>query len=298
MTSRRFPARRFAIRTSPWRDRAGRFSALKAMVFAGLFLPALATLVQLLNGDFMAEPAKQVVHALGLWAFRLLLLSLAVTPAMQIFRWPRLILVRRMIGVAAFAYVFAHLIGYAAMENFHLAKVGSEIITRVYLIIGLSALLILAALAATSTDAMVRRMGAKRWALLHRAVYVAGVLGTIHYFMQTKLVVTEPTIFAGFFVWLMVYRALLWRFGLRVATRVSVLAGIAVTATALTMAGEALGYTLFTPVNGMLVFDANFTFVAGIRPGWWVLAFGAGITAAALLRGWIAPMPKRATVAA
>ncbi len=294
----RFSARRFPIWQSPWRDRAGRVSTLKAVVFAGLVLPALATLIQLLNGDFMAEPAKQVVHALGLWTFRLILLSLAVTPAMQIFRWPRLILVRRMIGVAAFAYVSAHLIGYAAMENFDLAKVGSEIVTRIYLIIGLSALLILAALAATSTDAMVRRMGAKRWALLHRAVYVAGVLGTIHYFMQTKLVVTEPTIFAGFFVWLMVYRALLWSFGMRVVTRASVLAGIAVAAAALTMAGEALGYTLFTPVNGMMVFDANFTFVAGIRPGWWVLAFGIGVTAVALLRGWIAPLPKRAAMPA
>jgi sulfoxide reductase heme-binding subunit YedZ len=235
---------------------------------------------------------------LGLWAFRLVLLSLAVTPAMQIFRWPRLILVRRMIGVAAFAYAFAHLIGYGAMENFDLVKVGSEIVTRIYLIIGLSTLLILGALAGTSTDAMIRRMGQRRWALFHRAVYAAALLGSIHYFMQTKLVVTEPTIFAGLLVWLMGYRVLFWRFGMRVAARVPVLVGLALIAAALTMGGEAIGYTLLTPVDGMKVFDANFTFIAGIRPGWWVLIVGMGVAAAALLRGLIAPLPKRVGAAA
>jgi sulfoxide reductase heme-binding subunit YedZ len=297
MSSAKISHRKFPVWQSPWRDRAGRFSVLKTIVFVGVFLPAVGTLVQLLGGAFMAEPAKQVVHELGLWAFRLILLSLVVTPAMQIFRWPRLILVRRMIGVAAFAYAFAHLIGYGAMENFDLAKVGSEIVTRLYLIIGLSALLILGSLAVTSTDAMIRRMGQRRWALFHRAVYVVALLGSIHYFMQTKLVVTEPTIFAGLLVWLMGYRVLFWRVGMRAAARVPVLVGLAVIAAGLTMGGEAIGYTLLTPVDGMKVFDANFTFIAGIRPGWWVLIVGMGVAAAALLRGLIAPLPKRVVAA-
>ena len=287
-----------SFKKAPWLDRAGRFSPLKAAVFVGLFAPAGFALIQLLDGAVAAEPAKETVHTLGLWTFRLILLALAVTPAMQIFRLPRLLIVRRMIGVAAFAYVLAHLAGYVVMENFDLAKVASEIALRFYLTIGLVALLILAALAATSTDAMIRRMGARRWAQLHRLIYLGGVLAVIHYFIQAKLVVTEPTIFAGLFVWLMGYRAVLWNFGARVAARPSVLLGLAISASALTMAGEAAGYTLFTPVDGMKVFDANFTFVAGLRPGGYVLIFGLAVAAVALMRGWWAPMPRRATASA
>jgi sulfoxide reductase heme-binding subunit YedZ len=152
-----------ALRKAPWRDRAGRFAPLKALVFAGLFAPAVVAAIHLADGTFAAEPAKETIHALGLWTIRLIFLALAITPAMQIFRYPKLVTVRRMIGVAAFAYAIAHLCAYVVQQNFDLAKVASEIVLRFYLAIGIATLLILAALAATSTDAMVKRMGAKRW---------------------------------------------------------------------------------------------------------------------------------------
>ena len=184
----------------PWTDRSGRLSLLKVSVFAGLFGPAIWTFYRLMAGFYMAEPAKSVNHELGLWAFRLLLLSLAITPAMQIFRLPRLIIIRRMVGVAAFAYAFSHICAYTAMENFHIGKVISEIFARFYLTIGFAGLLILGVLTATSVDAAVRKMGTRAWLRLHRLVYLATVLALIHYFIQSKLVVTEPTIFAGLFV--------------------------------------------------------------------------------------------------
>lgn len=287
------------IRKAPWLDRAGRFAPLKALVFAGLFLPAIATAIQLQTGQFAAEPAKDVEHALGLWTIRLILLSLAVTPAMQIFRWPRLLTVRRMVGVGAFVYVLAHLTAYAAQQNFNMVMVVSEIALRYYLTIGFAALLILAVLAATSTDTMIRRLGSKRWTWLHRIVYLAATLGLIHYFIQAKLIVTEPTVVAGFFIWLMGYRLILWTGGMRVATRPVTLAGLAVSSAALTMLGEAAGFALFTSAPAMLVLEANFTFIAGIRPGWYVLMVGAAIVVAALVRGYFAPAPRRrATVAA
>ncbi len=273
------------MKTFPWCDRSGRFSPLKAATFAGLWLPALVAAIDLLDGSFAAEPAKQTIHALGLWTIRLILLALAVTPAMQIFRLPRLILVRRMIGVAAFAYGAAHLCTYVVQQNLDLARVAHEIGARFYLALGLSALLMLAALAATSTDAMIRRMGARGWTLLHRAVYVAAVLGLVHYFIQSKLVVTEPTIFAGLFLWLMLYRAVLWTAGTRAAARPQALALIGVAAAVLTMIAETAGYALFTPVDGLQVLAANFTFIAGLRPGWVVLLFGAGVASAAVIRG-------------
>lgn len=285
-------------RTAPWRDRAGRFAPLKAVTFALLFAPAVAAAINLLDGSFAAEPAKQVIHALGLWTFRLILLALAVTPAIQIFRYPKLLAVRRMIGVGAFAYALAHLSAYVVQQNFDLAKVASEIALRFYLTIGLSVLLILAALAATSTDAMIRRLGAMRWNALHRAIYAGAALALVHYFIQAKLVVTEPTVFAGLFLWLMGYRAIAWRAGQRVAVRPLLLAALGIAAAALTMLGEAAGYALFTSVDGMQVLSANATLAAGLRPGWYVLIFGAVVAIGAVVRGRFVAAPRRVSVVA
>ncbi len=279
----------------PWTDRSGRLSLLKVSVFAGLFGPAIWTFYRLMAGFYMAEPAKSVNHELGLWAFRLLLLSLAITPAMQIFRLPRLIIIRRMVGVAAFAYAFSHICAYTAMENFHIGKVISEIFARFYLTIGFAGLLILGVLTATSVDAAVRKMGTRAWLRLHRLVYLATVLALIHYFIQSKLVVTEPTIFAGLFMWLMGYRLILWMTRPRLASHPVTLLALGFMAATLTMVGEAAGYMLFTPIDGMKVFYANFTFVAGIRPGWIVLIVGVAVAALALLRNWKAAAPSRAT---
>jgi len=286
------------LRTAPWRDRAGHFASLKAVTFALLFAPAVAAAINLLDGSFAAEPAKQVIHALGLWTFRLILLALAVTPSVQILRYPRLLTLRRMIGVGAFAYALAHLSAYVVQQNFDFAKVASEIALRFYLAIGLSVLLILTALAATSTDAMIRRLGAKRWNMLHRAIYVGAALALVHYFIQAKLVVTEPTVFAGLFLWLMGYRAIAWRAGQRVAVRPLVLAALGIIAPALTMIGEAAGYALLTPVDGMQVLSANATLAAGLRPGWYVLIFGAAVTMAAFVRGRFVAASRRASAAA
>ena len=105
------------------------------------------------------RPFNEAIHQFGLWTIRLIFLALAVTPLRQILQWPRLILVRRMIGVAAFAYAITHLTLYTADQMFDLAKVASEIVHRIYLTIGFTAVLGLSALAATSTDGMIRRLG-------------------------------------------------------------------------------------------------------------------------------------------
>ncbi len=272
-------------RKLPWFDRSGRFSPFKAAVFAALFLPGLVAAINLADGTFGAEPSKQVIHALGLWTFRLILIALLITPAMQIFKFPRLLIVRRMIGVAAFVYGVAHLCAYVVQQHFDFAKVGSEIYLRFYLAIGLAALLILLALAITSTDAMIRRMGSRRWTLLHRLVYIAAILALIHYVIQAKLDVTEPTIFGGILIWLMLYRAVLWTGGMKRAASPLALAALAMASAALAMVGEAAIFSLFTPIDGARVFDANFTLAAGLRPGWYALIFGLTLAIAAFVKG-------------
>ncbi len=139
----------------PWRDRTGAFSPFKAVVFAALFLPALLLAEAAWTATLGPKPWQAATHDSGTWAIRLLLLSLAVTPARQILRQARIAELRRMIGVACFAYVMLHLVIYAGDLAFDWLKVASEILRRIYLTIGFVALLGLAALAATSTDGAV-----------------------------------------------------------------------------------------------------------------------------------------------
>ena len=266
----------------PWLDYSGRLSPLKLMVFAALFVPGAWIALALATGQLGAEPIKETLHQLGLWAVRLLLITLAVTPARTILQWPRLLLVRRMLGVAAFAYAFAHLLLYVAFEAFDLAKVASEIVLRLYLTIGLAALLGLAALAATSTDGMVRRLGGRRWQRLHRLVYPIAVLALVHYFIQSKLEVYEPMVMDGLFVWLMGYRLASAR---RRDRRVPLwtLAGLGLGAAALTALGEAVYYWLKTGVDPTRLLAVNFSLATGVRPALVVLAAGAAVTALAAL---------------
>ncbi|HEX2150490.1 MAG TPA: ferric reductase-like transmembrane domain-containing protein, partial [Stellaceae bacterium] len=141
----------------PWKDRNGRTAPLKLAVFIALFVPALWIAVAFAFGWLGPRPFDEAIHQLGLWTIRLIFLALAITPLRHILQWSRLLLVRRMIGVAAFAYAIGHLGLYAADQAFDLTKIATETALRIYLTIGFAAVLGLAALAATSTDGMIRR---------------------------------------------------------------------------------------------------------------------------------------------
>jgi sulfoxide reductase heme-binding subunit YedZ len=266
---------------APWYDRAGRLSLLKLSVFIGLFLPAAWLAWLALTHDLGARPLNTAIHFAGLWMVRFLLITLAITPARQLFRWAPLILVRRMLGVATFAYGLLHLGLYVVDQNWNLIRVVSEIWLRIYLTIGFVALFGLMLLAITSTDGWVRRLGGKRWQALHRIVYLVSVLALIHFFMQAKLNVYPAALMSGFFLWLMGYR--LWdRFG-EIGSIPSLLglAGLSAIATALTEAGW---YAVATHAPALKVLEANLGFAAGIRPAWWVLIVALGVTLAVALR--------------
>jgi sulfoxide reductase heme-binding subunit YedZ len=275
----------------PWLDRSGRWSPLKTAVFVALFLPGAWTLATLLGGGFGTRPAMDVNHELGDWAIRLLFLALAITPLRQALDWPRLILVRRMIGVAAFAYAIAHVLAYVVDQKFALLRVAAEIALRVYLTIGFATLLILAALAATSTDAMLRRVGGKAWRRLHRWTYVAAILGAIHFFMQSKFNVIEPLWMAGLLAWSLGWRVAAAAGATARAPLVTLLA-LALLAGALTAAGEA-GYIWFKiGADPLRVLAANFSTETGLRPGWVPLGVGLAIAIVAALRPRCARRPR------
>src|SRR5882672_9289495 len=192
----------------PWYDYSRRLSPLKLTVFIALFVPAVWVGVAFAAGWLGARPLNEAIHQIGLWTIRLIFIALAITPLRWILQWQRLVLVRRMVGVAAFAYVLTHFSLYAVDQAFDIGKIASEIVLRIYLTIGFAALLGLAVLAATSTDAMIRRLGGRRWQRLHRGVYVVGIVALIHFFMQSKLNVWEPFVMAGCYAWLMAWRLL------------------------------------------------------------------------------------------
>ncbi len=268
----------------PWLDRSGRFSPLKAAIFAALFLPAAWIAFAYFSGRLEPMPIFQALQQCGLWAIRLLLISLAVTPLRKLFHWPALIQARRMIGVAAFAYAAAHFGLYVVDQSFAFGTVASEIALRFYLTIGFAALLGLSALAATSTDGMLRRLGGKRWRRLHRLVYVIGLLGSIHYFLQSKAAVSEPTVMAGLFLWLMGYRAILALLGEDRRLSVWGLVALALGAAALTALGEAGYFWLRMGVDPARVLAADLMFRFGPRPAWIVLMVGLAVAAIARFR--------------
>jgi sulfoxide reductase heme-binding subunit YedZ len=267
----------------PWRERNGRLSLLKLAVFLSLFVPGLWNGVAFALDDLGARPLHALIHILGLWALRLVFIALAITPLRRSLDWPQLLKVRRMVGVAAFAYAMAHLTAYAADQAFDLAKVASEIIFRFYLTIGFAALLGLAALAATSTDKMIRRIGGVRWQRLHRLVYLIAILGNLHYFLQSKLEVFEPIFMGGLLFWLLAYRLV----AARTADGELRLVGVAVLSLAAVMAtalGEATYFALKFGVAPMRILATDVSLAAGLRPAWLVLIAVAIVTLATAFR--------------
>jgi methionine sulfoxide reductase heme-binding subunit len=265
-----------------WRDRRGNLSPLRVAALAFLLMPVG---IALWNADAIvhgARPLNDVIHRAGFWMLMFILTTLAITPLRRITRLSQLIDVRRMLGVGAFVYGVAHISLYTADQVFDLVKVASEIVQRVYLTIGFTALVGLATLAATSTDAMVRHLGALRWQRLHYAVYGIGVLALIHYFQQTKADVSVPTFTAGVFAWLMGYRIVVRLRRVRGELSTPALVGLSFAVAGLTFVAEAIGIAIVFNAPPLVVLQANLDFdvpLDMIRPGWLVLAAGLAVAA-------------------
>jgi sulfoxide reductase heme-binding subunit YedZ len=280
----------------PWNDRAGRLSVLKLIVFLGVLAPGLYIAAQAMTGTLGSKPITSAIHQSGDWAVRLLLVSLLVTPLRFIADWPKLIIVRRMVGVAAAVYAVAHLLFYVVEQAFDLQKVASEIVLRFYLTIGFVGVLGLVVLAATSTDAMIRRLGSTTWNRLHLLTYPIAFIAIWHFFLQTKIDVSQPVLMLGFFVWLMGFRAMR---AAGIAVRPLQLAGLAIISGVATALLEALWYATMTGVMASRILYANLDVAFGLRPALWVVLAGLALALVGLVRGRReAPRARRAAVAA
>jgi sulfoxide reductase heme-binding subunit YedZ len=269
------------------REKGGRWSPEKISAFALAVAPILWLIGRLVLNDLGPRPVMESIHFTGRWAVRLILLSLAVTPARFLLSSPKLINARRTLGLAACLYAVLHFLLYVVDQKYNLATVASEIALRFYLTIGFATLMGLIALGITSTDAMIRRLG-PRWNTLHRASYLIGVLAILHFMLQKKLDIYEPTLMAGFLLWLLGYR--LWR---RYGERVTLLhlIGLALTSAVLTALFEAVWYMAKTGVSPLMVLQANLMFDVDARPAWWTLAAGIAVIAGYLTAQWLWPRP-------
>jgi sulfoxide reductase heme-binding subunit YedZ len=279
-----------------WRDRRGRLSALRIAILALLLWPlALAAW----NAEAIAagaRPVNDLIHRAGFWTLMFLLITLTISPLRRITRYGQLLDIRRMLGVGAFCYAL-HISLYVLDQQFDLVKVASEIVKRIYLVIGFVALSGLTVLAITSTDGMVRRLGGMRWARLHQIVYVIAFLALIHYFQQTKADVSAPTLVAGLYGWLMCYRFAVRRLRGELSSAGLVLLSLVVAA--LTLIAQALGVALVFHVSPLTVIGTAFTFyfdvdtegslsemlqslvdnISMLNPAWLVLAAGLIVAA-------------------
>jgi methionine sulfoxide reductase heme-binding subunit len=202
--------------------------------------------------------------------------------------WPRLLTVRRMVGVTALAYGVIHLSLYALDQNFAFGTVVSEIVRRFYLTIGFVALVGLAALGVTSTDGAMRRMG-RGWKRLHRLAYPIGALALLHFFIQAKANVSEPVCFAGFFVWLMLWRVLpmRWRSGWAVYPALAAVSAVA------TAGMEFAWYGLVRHINPWRLLAADETIRFGLRPAHIVALVTLAVAVLMIGRRLVPLMPIR-----
>jgi sulfoxide reductase heme-binding subunit YedZ len=170
----------------------------KPLVFFVCLIPAVLVVGDTfeLTGTLGANPVEEILDRFGNWALRFIMITLAVTPLRRLTGWNWLSRFRRMFGLFTFFYVLLHFLTWLILDQgVLLSAILEDITKRPFITIGFVALLLLSALAATSTDGMRRRLG-RRWQNLHNATYVIGILGVWHYWWQVKQDITEPLIYA------------------------------------------------------------------------------------------------------
>ena len=196
--------------------RQPRIVAAKALLHAAALTPLAILGVQVWevwrtgNDALGADPVAEIEHRLGLWALRLLMATLAITPLRQLTGQPVLVRFRRMLGLYAFFYACLHLSAYLVLDlRGYWTLIFEEIAKRPYITVGFSAWLLLLPLAVTSTKGWIKRLG-RNWARLHKLVYAAGVLAVLHFWWLVKSDIREPALYAGILALLLGWRAWKW----------------------------------------------------------------------------------------
>ncbi|MCY7347914.1 MAG: sulfoxide reductase heme-binding subunit YedZ [Pyrinomonadaceae bacterium] len=179
----------------------------KLVIFINSLVPLALLGYDALNGRLGANPTEFFLRTTGVLTLVFLLITLFVTPLRKYFGWNNLTKFRRMLGLYAFFYGFLHLITYSIFDkSFSLSAMAGDIWQRPFIAVGMLAFFLLIPLAVTSTNGMIKRLGGKNWARLHKATYIAAILGVIHFWMIVKSDVFYPLLFGLILAGLLGYR--------------------------------------------------------------------------------------------
>lgn len=185
-----------------------RVSAWKVGVFVAAIAPFLWLVFRTLTGRLSANPVEDMQLTTGIWALRLLIATLAITPLRRITTWNGIIRFRRMLGLFAFFYATVHFLTYIVFDQvlaFDLML--KDVAKRPFITAGFAAWLLMVPLALTSTKGSIRRLG-RRWQTLHRLVYISGLAAALHFVWKVKVPIGEPVYYAGIIGGLLLFRAL------------------------------------------------------------------------------------------
>jgi sulfoxide reductase heme-binding subunit YedZ len=182
---------------------------IKTAAFFASLIP-LARLAWLgVHNRLGANPIEYITHSSGWWTLAFLLITLSVTPLRRLLNQPWLLRLRRMFGLFAFFYACLHFTTYVWLDQFFdWPEIVKDVGKRPFITVGFSAFVLLIPLAATSTNAMVKRLGGRRWQILHRLVYAIAALGVLHFWWLVKKDITEPFIFASLLALVLIIRLL------------------------------------------------------------------------------------------
>jgi len=185
-------------------------SKLKITLFIASLFPAIWLVYALLTDQLGANPIESITRDTGLWALRFLWLTLLITPLCWLTGWNKLITLRRMLGLYVFFYALLHMLLYLWLDQFFdINEIIKDIIKRPFITIGFFTFTALIPLVITSNNAMVKRLGGKRWKKLHRLTYFIAIASSIHFYMLVKQDKSEPLFYIALLVVLLgvrVYR--------------------------------------------------------------------------------------------
>ena len=185
-----------------------RIVLLKRIIFIAALIPAAMLVYYAVQGDLTANPIEFITHFTGDWAIRFLVITLAITPLRRLTGWNPIIRLRRMLGLFSFFYATLHFLTWFVLDwFFDFRQMGEDIVMRPFITLGMATFVMLLALALTSTQNSIRRLG-RKWTQLHRLIYVAAVTALFHFWLARKTVVVQfevllvaAVLLLGFRVW-------------------------------------------------------------------------------------------------
>jgi sulfoxide reductase heme-binding subunit YedZ len=182
-------------------------SYIKKLLFIVCLIPAIWLTIAVFTNQLGANPIEALTRETGLWALRFLWLTLLITPLRWLTGWNDLVRYRRLLGLYVFFYAVLHMLLYLGLDQFFdFNEIINDIIKRPFITIGFFSFMALIPLVITSNNRMVKRMGGRRWKLLHRLTYFIAIASSIHFYMLVKLDKQEPLIYMGLLIILLTPR--------------------------------------------------------------------------------------------